>query len=232
LVPNSLKIAPVVLCGLAGLFLFSFFHPSDTNNVCSLHHVVRALHELLLTLERLHRSEVEEQREFAATMLALVFYDYDFMQWLPRLTHAYNIKKQSRAYLCDLILTIHLVLKSVSSMKKSEAALIFTARRRRGGGKKGKVAAFLFDKCAWLLTHHIFDAQKAADGSTGTQETVNHGGDLSHLFDDDNGGDFNPDNEDGRPSGRAKEIEFDMPAYLMKFADAKTVLAYSEVQQQ
>lgn len=178
--------------------LTRFYHPR-------LHHAIRAFHELLLTLDCLHRSKVEEQQEFAATMLAIVFYDFDFMEWLPRLCRTFTLKKQSRAFLKDLILAVHFTLKMISTLKSSEAYKIFTARRRRGGKKASK---------------------RAADGTAPTAAEQPEGEvDLSQLFEaSEEQGESNKDLAD-----RGREYEFDLKSYLLRFAEAKVVLTYTEV---
>jgi hypothetical protein len=50
-----------------------------------LHHAVRAMHELLVYLDRLSLSDDEDQKEFASSVQADLFYDADFIEMLPKI---------------------------------------------------------------------------------------------------------------------------------------------------
>eukprot|EP00039_Didymoeca_costata_P007369 m.99017 g.99017 ORF g.99017 m.99017 type:complete len:1397 (+) comp13660_c0_seq1:142-4332(+) len=175
-----------------------------------LHHALRAFHEILVNLDELHRSPNVDQRDFAVSTLADLFYEYEFLEMLPRIVKAYKPAKQTDGFIRDLILTIHLILRMVRALQKSDAFKLFMQKKRR---KK---------RTAKAKEGQEGQTKKPAEESTTTTSTSDL---AATLFENDNVGEEAPREE----YTEGNEFEFDFEAYQDKFADAKVVRCYIEV---
>ena len=179
-----------------------------------LHHAIRALHEILLYLDELGRSSDEDQRDFSVSMQADLFYQFEFLETLPRLLKSLVPSKQSRKYMGDLVLIVHKVLKMVAALQKSSSFRFFTQRK----SKKKKVST--------ATTKKTPEGPGAPAGDAGSTNATDAAASLVALFEDEQ-------NKDGGKEGtqmvKGNEFEFDLDSYMERFADAKVIKFYTEV---
>lgn len=179
-----------------------------------LHHAVRAMHELLVYLERLNRSPDEEHREFASSVMADLFYEAEFIELLPKLAKGYNPAKQTPGFARDVILFNHLVLNLLKVLQQSSSFKLFMARKSK---KRSKKSAQTEDR------QDAKSDSKPVDAAVGNSHVV--GTDVDSLFKDD--GDARPEEDSAQQRGT--EFEFDLDQFEEKFADAKLIKTYCSV---
>jgi len=172
-----------------------------------LHYAIRAMHELLVYLEMLHQSPDEEQKEFASSVMADLFYEAEFVETLPRIAKLFNPSKQSPGFARDVVLFNHLVLNLLKGLQQSTSFKLFMARKSK---KKKKAAP---------------PADGAAEGAAAAEPSLAApGGDLDALFKED--GNAQPDEQD---VSHGSEFEFDFDQFEERFADAKLIKMYTTV---
>ena len=66
------------------------------------------------------------------------------MEWLPKLVKSFNKARQSMDYLKDLIELVHLSIRMLDGLKKSNALNLFVAKKKRGKKKKAVGTAWVW----------------------------------------------------------------------------------------
>eukprot|EP00049_Salpingoeca_infusionum_P007691 m.124905 g.124905 ORF g.124905 m.124905 type:complete len:1399 (-) comp13788_c1_seq1:374-4570(-) len=204
-----------------------------------LHVALRAFHELLCYYQYLAGSPVERQQNFSEAMISKAFYLEEFLDIFPKMMVRYNQRTESFELLSDLVETVHLVLKLLSS--QTSKMFIKTKRQRRAKASKAKPKPKASkDKkskqakaaVASTAADHVGELDEDAAQAAVKQQ-------LDALFDseDDTGNEECAADEEEFDEARlmrqeefaVKEAEFHFNAYLEKFRDFRIVHAYCEV---
>jgi ArsR family metal-binding transcriptional regulator len=146
----------------------------------ALHVAICTIKQILISLEYMIESHHIELTEFGMSMQNHIFHDGDCLVFLRQVLH--DFKQQSRGFLVDVVLTVHVLLRSLEKYLRQKRHLFVRSKRRRKLNKDNTKTNMIEDEN---------EAKEELERSQRSQDDTTHGSndkeeDEREEEDDDN----------------------------------------------